>query len=106
MIVNLNCQCKVYLNDMGKKIWFSQLEAIDPELAQAHPEIAETIKSMVKDDDSLSAELWTIMDVFGPYISMVTCPFKSTTIELNKNPDFGNYFTTINNEQEVHNNDE
>ena len=107
MIVNLNCLCKVYLNDLGKKIWFSQLEAIDPETAVAHPEIAETIKSMIKEDDSLSTELWTIMNVFGPYLSMVTCPFKTVTIELNKNPNFGNQFTTIttNNESEEPSND-
>ena len=79
----------------------------NPETAAAHPEIAETIKSMIKEDDSLSTELWTIMNVFGPYLSMVTCPFKTVTIELNKNPNFGNQFTTIttNNESEEPSND-
>ena len=100
MIVNLNCLCKVQLNKLGKQIWLSQIDAIDPETAEKHPEIAEAIRSMIKEDDTVSAELWTIMNVFGPYISIVTCPFTTVTMELDKNPNFGNHFTNIRLENE------
>jgi hypothetical protein len=108
MIVNLNCLCKVYLNDLGKQIWLAQLEQLSSEIKKDHPEIEKTIKSAIQPDDSIELELWTIMNVFGPYTSLVTCPFKTVTMELNKNPNFGNYFTTItsNNQKEVISDDE
>lgn len=88
MIVNLNIMCKVYVNEIGKQIWLSQINSIDEETRQKHPEIESTIRSMLKEDDSITSELWTIMNVFGPYISMATSPFKITTIEVDKNPNF------------------
>lgn len=93
MIVNLNCNCKVQLNELGKQIWLSQLEGLPEELLQAHPDLPEAIKKKIQDDDSLECALWEIMAIFGPYISMDYIPFKTQTIELSKNPDFGNFFT-------------
>lgn len=92
MIVNLNAMCKVQLNEVGKQIWLSQLEALPEEVLKSHPEIIQTIRNQIDENDCVEAELWAIMNVFGQYISPQASPFRSTTIELNKNPNFGNYF--------------
>ena len=91
MIVNLNCLCKVQLNEAGKQIWMSQTNGIPEELLQAHPELPDTLSKMIDENNCLEAELWTIMNVFGPYISQIGIPFTRSTIELNKNPNFGNF---------------
>ena len=91
MIVNLNTMCKVQLNEVGKQIWLAQTEGIPEETLKAHPELPETLKNMIDETDCLEAELWTIMNVFGPYISRIGIPFTRSTIELNKNPNFGNF---------------
>lgn len=86
--------CKVQLNEVGKMIWLSQVDDLPKEVLEAHPEIAQTIRNQIDENDCLEAELWAIMNVFGQYISPQTSPFRTTTIELNKNPNFGNYFKT------------
>ena len=92
MVVNLNVLCKVQLNEIGKQIWLSQIDSLPEEVRTAHPEIEATIKSQIDDNDCVECELWGIMNVFGPYISPASSPFKVFTIELNKNPNFGNFF--------------
>lgn len=101
MIVNLNCLCKVQLNDLGKKIWLSQIENIPEEVLQAHPEIPEALKKRIQLDDTLECGLWELMAIFGPYISMVSIPFRTQTIELKKNPDFGNFFVSAAEQEET-----
>lgn len=91
MIVNLNVMCKVQLNEAGKQIWLSQTNGIPEEMLQAHPELPDTLSKMIDENNCLEAELWTIMNVFGPYISQIGIPFTKSTIELNKNPNFGNF---------------
>lgn len=90
MIVNLNCLCKVQLNDFGKHIWLQQIEELPEELRKEHPEIVEAITAQIKPDDTITLELWSIMNVFGPYMSQLRHPFKVTTVELLKNPIFNN----------------
>lgn len=92
MVVNLNVLCKVQLNEIGKQIWLSQIDSLPQEVRTAHPEIETTIKSQIDENDCVECELWGIMNVFGPYISPQASPLRSTTIELNKNPNFGNFF--------------
>lgn len=92
MIVNLNVMCKVQLNEVGKMIWLSQVDDLPKEVLEAHPEIAQTIRNQIDENDCVEAELWAIMNVFGQYVSPQSLPFRSATIELNKNPNFGNYF--------------
>ena len=91
MIVNLNVMCKVQLNEAGKQIWLSQTNGIPEEMLQAHPELPDTLSKMIDENNCLEAELWTIMNVFGPYISQIGIPFTKSTIELNKNPNFGTH---------------
>ena len=88
MIVNLNTLAKVYLNEQGKMIWMSQIESL-PEQLQQNTELIESIKNKVNPDGSLEIELWALMNLFGPYISMIESPFKTTTIEISRNPIFG-----------------
>ena len=85
MIVNLNTVCKVQLNDIGKIIWLSQLDAI-PEDTLNRDQIIAHIENSIDEDNCVSADLWMIMNVFGQYISPTSMPFTRTTIELNKNP--------------------
>ena len=92
MVVNLNVLCKVQLNEIGKQIWLSQIESLPEEVRTAHPEIEATIKSQIDENDCVECELWGIMNVFGPNISPTSSPFKVFTIELNKNPNLGNFF--------------
>lgn len=91
MIVNLNTMCKVRLNDLGKVIWMSQIDSL-PDDAKNDLQIIETIKSKIDSDGCVELELWGIMNLFGQYLSPVKSPFDTMTIELNKNPNFGNYF--------------
>lgn len=88
MIVNLNCLCKVQLNDFGKQIWLNQIEELPEELRKEHPEIVEAITAQIKPDDTITLELWSVMNVFGPYMSQLHNPFKGTSVELLKNPIF------------------
>ena len=88
MIVNLNCLCKVQLNDLGKIIWLSQIDQLDEETRKANPQIEADIRNKIDEYDCLELELWGIMNVFGRYITPSSSPFRICTIELNKNPDF------------------
>ena len=90
MIVNLNVMCKVQLNDLGKVIWLSQIDAIPEDIQKEHPEVVSAIKNSIDEQDCLELELWKIMNIFGRYIGQVDSPFKVNTLELNKNPNFGN----------------
>ena len=92
MIVNLNTMCKVRLNDLGKKIWLSQIDALPEEILKSQPQIADTIRDKIDKDDCVEIELWGLMNLFGPYITPVMHPFANLTIEINKNPNFGNFF--------------
>ena len=92
MIVNLNTMCKVQLNETGKKIWLRQIEELPQEVIDTYPDVVETIKNKVDMNGFLEIELWSLMNLFGQFMSPVTCPFVSTTIELNKNPNFENHF--------------
>ena len=92
MIVNLNTMCKVKLNELGKVIWMSQIDSL-PEEMKNNPEVVSNIKNKIDEDNCVELELWGIMNLFGPYISPVKSPFVSTTIEINKNPNFGNHFS-------------
>ena len=91
MIVNLNTLCKVKLNDFGKTIWLSQIESL-PEDAKNDPQIVSNIKNQIDSNGFIELELWGIMNVFGRYISPANSPFQTMTLEINKNPNFGNYF--------------
>lgn len=84
MIVNLNVKCKVILNELGKKVWLNRFHYLSDEFKEAHPEILDALESAIGKDDSVEAPLWEIMSVFGPYLSMTSNPFNSTTIELQK----------------------
>lgn len=88
MIVNLNCLCKVQLSELGKVIWLSQVDSLPEEIKQQHPEIAQTIRNQIDKDDCVEAELWAIMNVFGQYMNPDRSPFRSTCIQLDKNPNF------------------
>lgn len=91
MIINLNTLCKVKLSELGKAVWLAQIDAL-PEDAKSNPEIIANIKNQIDSDDCIELELWAIMNVFGRYISPVNSPFRTTTLEINKNPNFGNFF--------------
>ena len=91
MIVNINTLCKVELNDFGKAIWLSQVDSL-PENMKTE-EIIDAIKSKIDSNDCVEAELWVIMNVFGPYINHANIPFRSTTIQLDRNPKIGNFFS-------------
>ena len=91
MIVNLNVMCKVQLNELGKAIWMSQIDALPPEVQEQHPEVVSAIKNSIDEHNCLELELWKVMNIFGRYISQVDSPFKVNTLELNKNPNFGNF---------------
>lgn len=88
MIVNLNALCKVQLNDLGKQIWLSQIDALPDEIKKTRPDIIAGIKGQIDKDSFIQLELWAIMSCFGPYINQNTLPFTSTVIELDKNPNF------------------
>ncbi len=90
MIVNLNTLCKVKLNDFGKVIWLSQIDSLPEDVKTTQPELVNTIKNMIDENNCVETELWNIMHIFGPYLSPVSMPFSIGTIELNKNPNFGN----------------
>ena len=92
MVVNLNTLCKVKLSELGKAVWLAQIDTL-PEDAKNNPEIVANIQNKIGSDDCIELELWAIMNVFGRYVSPVNSPFRTTTIEINKNPNFGNYFT-------------
>lgn len=91
MIVNLNVMCKVKLNELGKVIWLSQVDSLPEDIKSSRPDIVASIKSAIKEDSTIETELWSIMNIFGPYMNPTSMPFDTTTIELNKNPNFGNY---------------
>ena len=90
MVVNLRVMCKVALNDFGKVIWLSQIDSLPEELRTE--QVVSEIKSQIDSEGCVEAELWTIMNIFGPYLNPANMPFRSTTIQLDKNPNFGNYF--------------
>ena len=91
MIVNLNVMCKVRLNDVGKVIWLSQVDSLPEEVKSSRPDIVASIQNAIKEDNTLETELWSIMNIFGPYMTPTSMPFDTTTIELNKNPKFGTH---------------
>lgn len=91
MIVNLNVMCKVKLNELGKAIWMSQVDSLPEDMKSNRPDIVAAIKNTIKEDNTIETELWTIMNIFGPHMNPTSLPFDTTTIELNKNPNFGNY---------------
>ena len=91
MIVNLNVMTKVQLTEQGKYIWLSQIDTLPDEVKQNRPDIIATIKQRVDENNILEIELWALMSIFGPYITPTSMPFTSTTIELHRNPDFGNF---------------
>lgn len=91
MIVNLNVMCKVKLNEFGKAIWLSQVDSLPEDMKNNRPDIVAAIKNAIKEDNTIETELWSIMNIFGPYMTPTSMPFDTTTIELNKNPNFGNY---------------
>ena len=88
MIVNLNVMTKVQLTAEGKQLWLAQIDQLPEEVKTTRPDIVETIKQRVDDNNILEIELWALMSIFGPYITPNSIPFTSTTIELNKNPNF------------------
>lgn len=88
MIVNMNVKCKSTLNDLGKQIWLSQFHSLPDEMKEAHPEILKNLENAIDEYDRVEMTLWETMMLFGPYLSMTQSPFASTTLELNKNPDF------------------
>ena len=90
MIVNLNTLCKVQLSELGKVIWLSQVDNL-PEELRNNEKIVADIKNRIDDNNCIEMELWGIMNVFGPYVSPNKSPFVTSTIELNKNPIFGNF---------------
>lgn len=91
MIVNLNTLCKVQLNEFGKVIWLSQIDSIPEEIKTNKPEVVQAIKDKIDVDNCVELELWGIMSIFGPYMSPVNSPFTIQTIEIKKNPNFGNH---------------
>lgn len=91
MIVNLNVMCKVQLNELGKVIWLSQVDSLPEEIKNNRPDIVASIQNAIKEDNTIETELWSIMNIFGPYMSPSSMPFDNTTIELNKNPNFAKY---------------
>lgn len=91
MIVNLNTMCKVKLNDLGKVIWVSQIDTLPENIVKERPDIVTAIKQAIKEDNTVETELWNIMRVFGPFLSEASMPFEFTTIEINKNPNFGKH---------------
>ena len=97
MIVNIHTLCKVQLNEMGKQIWLHQIEEIPEDVRNQHPEVVKHIKDAIDENNCVQMELWMIMNLFGKYITDVKSPFASTTIEINKNPNFGNFFKKENN---------
>ena len=90
MIVNLNVLCKVKLNELGKVIWLSQVDSLPEDIKNNRPDIIAAIQNAIKDDNTVETELWTIMNIFGPYMNPASMPFETATLELNKNPKFGN----------------
>lgn len=92
MIINLNTLCKVKLNEFGKNVWLSQIDEIPDEIKQSHPEVVETIKNKLDENGYVELELWAMMNLFGHFLSPVESPFEINTFEINKNPNFGNYF--------------
>ena len=92
MIVNLNCNCKVILNDKGRTVWRSVIEQLPEQLVASHPDIVKSLEKRVSSEGVFEAPLWEIMQIFGPFISQVETPFHINTLELNHNPNFGNYF--------------
>ena len=88
MIVNLNTICKVKLNELGKVIWISQIDQIPEDIKKTRPDLLEHIKNQIDSEGILEAELWTIMNIFGQYVSPSSMPFSTATIELDKNPRF------------------
>lgn len=91
MIVNLNVMCKVRLNEFGKVIWLSQVDSLPEDIKSSRPDIIAAIKDAIKEDNTVETELWSIMNIFGPYMTPTSMPFDAATIELNKNINFGNY---------------
>ena len=91
MIVNLNTMCKVRLNELGKVIWLSQVDQLPDDIKKSNPELVAHIKNQITSDNTLEAELWTIMNVFGPYLNPASMPFRVATLEINKNPNFGKH---------------
>ena len=91
MIVNLNVMCKVKLNELGKVIWMSQVDSLPEDIKKNRPDIIASIKNAIKEDNTVETELWTVMTIFGPYMNPTSMPFETATIELNKNPKFGNH---------------
>ena len=89
MIVNLNVECKVKLNDLGKQVWLHQFNGLPEDMKNSHPEILTALQSAINPDDTIKTTLWEIMSVFGPYLTMTSNPFSSTTIELIKNLNLG-----------------
>lgn len=90
MIVNLNTFCKVQLNEFGKVVWLSQVDSL-PEELKNNPEIVASIQNKIDEDGCINLELWGIMNIFGPYISPDNSPFATSTIQINKNPNFGKH---------------
>ena len=88
MVVNLHTLCKVQLNQLGKAIWLSQIELLPEELKNTNPELIEAIKTAVDSEGCVQTELWSIMNIFGPYMSPQSMPFVTTTVELDRNPNF------------------
>ena len=74
MIVNLNVMCKVKLNELGKVIWLSQVDSLPEDIKNDRLNIVASIQNAIKDDNTLETELWSIMNIFGPYITLSLCP--------------------------------
>ena len=50
------------------------------------------LKNRVDEDGFFTSALWEVMQLFGPFINQHGTPFEVNTLELAKNPNFGNYF--------------
>lgn len=94
MVVNLNVLCKVHLNETGKQMYNNLINQLPEELFQHNPNLFSILNQRISPEGYFEGPLWEVMSIFGSYLSQTTSPFTSTCIELQKNPDFGNYFNT------------
>jgi len=92
MIVNLEVLCRVKLNEAGKQIWNAYLSKLPENFKEEHPQVYTELKNRVDADGYFESALWEVMQLFGPFISQHGTPFEVNTLDLDKNPNFGNYF--------------
>lgn len=74
---NLNFNVRVKLNDKGRKILKERWEALDQHFPRVGPFVVE-----VDGDGFYHVQLWRLMEIFGPNISLGAEPPFDTEIEL------------------------